>query len=181
MNWLRVAFLVALPAVAIGAEPEPEGYRIDEYRGAVPETLAGGTVVDTATAHQLWEDGGAAFVDVLPQAPKPDNLPAGTLWRDKPRHSIPGAIWLPNTGYGDLADVTLDYFLNALAQVTDDDPAHPLLFFCLEECWMSWNAAKRALAEGYTTVYWYPDGTDGWAFENYPLEQLHPFPISDPQ
>ena len=35
---------------------------------------------------------------------------------------------------------------------------------------MSWNAAKRALALGYTHVAWYPEGTDGWAAADLPLE-----------
>jgi len=110
----------------------------------------------------------------LPQAPKPANLPPGTIWRDKPRNSIPGAIWLPNVGYGALADVTHDYFKRGLAKVTDGDKSHPVLMFCLEECWMSWNAAKRALEYGYTTVYWLPEGTDGWSLWDYPLEQITP-------
>ena len=38
----------------------------------------------------------------------------------------------------------------------------PLLFYCLKDCWMSWNAAKRAIALGYRHVYWFPEGTDGW-------------------
>ena len=29
-------------------------------------------------------------------------------------------------------------------------------------CWMSWNAAKRAVALGYTGVNWFPEGSDGW-------------------
>ncbi|MEM7239896.1 MAG: PQQ-dependent catabolism-associated CXXCW motif protein, partial [Pseudomonadota bacterium] len=45
------------------------------------------------------------------------------------------------------------------------------LVFCLAGCWMSWNAAKRALEYGYTDVYWYPDGTDGWDFSGYELEE----------
>jgi rhodanese-related sulfurtransferase len=39
---------------------------------------------------------------------------------------------------------------------------------------MSWNAAKRALAMGYANVAWYPDGTDGWADADLPLEQATP-------
>jgi PQQ-dependent catabolism-associated CXXCW motif protein len=46
--------------------------------------------------------------------------------------------------------------------------------YCLKDCWMSWNAAKRALAMGYTNVAWYPDGTDGWASADLPLEQATP-------
>ena len=50
----------------------------------------------------------------------------------------------------------------------------PVLFFCLQDCWMSWNAAKRALGLGYETVYWLPEGTDGWTFYDFPTEEITP-------
>lgn len=168
---LAALMLLAGPVAAQGVA-EPEGYRGEPYRAPVPETLGGAVVVDAATAHVLWQAGEVAFVDVLPRAPKPANLPAGTIWRDKPRLSVPGAVWLPNTGYERIAPETEAYLRDGLDEVTGGDPAHPVLFFCLAECWMSWNAAKRALEMGYTEVYWFPEGTDGWDFEGYPLERV---------
>lgn len=156
--------------------PEPEGYRGPPYRAAVPATLSGATVVDDDEAYNLWQEGEVAFIDVLPRAPKPENLPKGTIWREKPRQSIPGAIWLPNTGYEMIAEETADYLRHGLDQATAGDPAHPVLIFCLMDCWMSWNVAKRALEMGYETVYWYPDGTDGWDMADHPLERLDPLP-----
>ncbi|SFK00832.1 PQQ-dependent catabolism-associated CXXCW motif protein [Celeribacter neptunius] len=166
--------LLLLPLCAGAQEAEPEGYRMEHYRGPVPESLSGATVIGPEAAYELWTAGGVGFIDVLPQAPKPANLPEGTIWRDKPRLSIPGAIWLPNVGYGALAPQTDGYFRAGLSAATGGDTAHPVLFFCLEECWMSWNAAKRALEYGYSHVYWLPEGTDGWAFYDYPLEQVVP-------
>ncbi|WP_275113690.1 PQQ-dependent catabolism-associated CXXCW motif protein [Roseobacter cerasinus] len=154
--------------------PEPTDYRMDHYRAPVPATLDGATVVGPEEAHALWKDGKTAFIDVLPQPPKPANLPKGTIWRDKPRQSIPAAIWLPNVGYGAIADVTADYFKAGLETVTEGDRAHPIVIFCLEDCWMSWNAAKRAVEWGYTSVYWLPEGTDGWTLWGYPLEKVTP-------
>ncbi|MEP3332338.1 PQQ-dependent catabolism-associated CXXCW motif protein [Sedimentitalea sp.] len=177
---IRTAALVGLllaPMMAAAQVEEPVDYRMDHYRAPVPDTLAGATVVDTETAHDLWSTGTVAFIDVLPRPPKPENLPEGTIWREKSRHSIPGALWLPNVGYGALAEVTHDYFRAGLARATDNDLGHPILLFCLEECWMSWNAAKRALEYGYETVYWMPDGTDGWTFFDYPTEKLIPEPL----
>lgn len=174
------AVLLVLPVAAFAQSvAEPDDYRNDAYRGPVPESLAGGTVVDAETAHSLWESGKVAFIDVLPRAPKPKGLPEGTIWREKPRLSIPGAIWLPNVGYGKLADVTHTYFRQGLKKVTADDMDHPVLFFCLDECWMSWNAAKRAVEYGYTEVYWFPEGTDGWEFQDYPTEDVKPEPEPD--
>ena len=155
------------------AEPEPADYRMDHYRGPVPETLRGGTVVDDDAAHALWKTGQVVFIDVLPRPPKPKGLPEGTIWREKPRHSIPGAIWLPDVGYGRLAPQMDGYFRDNLAEATGGDAEAPVVFFCLAECWMSWNAAKRALEEyGYTHVFWYPEGTDGWAFYDWPLQEV---------
>ena len=169
---LAVVAVALLPAVA-SAEPEPDSYRMEQYRGPVPATISGGTAIGPETAHALWQQG-IAFVDVLPQAPRPANLPEGTIWRDKPRLSIPGALWLPNVGYGAIADVTAEYFRNGLAEITDDDPDAPVVFFCLEDCWMSWNAAKRAIKWGYSQVYWFPEGTDGWILWDYPTERITP-------
>ncbi|WP_417605805.1 PQQ-dependent catabolism-associated CXXCW motif protein [Primorskyibacter flagellatus] len=173
IRMLAILLFVGLP-VSVVAEDEPADYRMDRYRGPVPSTLSGGTVVGPEAAHDLWQAGQTAFIDVLPQAPKPANLPEGTIWRDKPRDSIPGAIWLPNVGYGAIADVTEGYFRRGLANVTKNDSTHPVLFFCLADCWMSWNAAKRAIEWGYSNVYWLPEGTDGWQFWDYPLERITP-------
>lgn len=172
-----LALALCLPLAAIAETvPEPENYRTDHYRALVPATLQGATVVGPKEAYALWQEGETAFVDVLPRAPKPDNLPEGTIWREKPRHSIPGSIWLPNVGYGDIADVTHAYFRAGLEKATGGNKDKPVLFFCLDECWMSWNAAKRALEYGHSQVYWYPEGTDMWQFEDYPLDEIEPEP-----
>lgn len=173
MRALLATLFCLLPLLA-RAEGEPAGYRMDAYRGPVPATLAGATVVDDDAAHALWKSGAVVFIDVLPRAPKPANLPEGTIWREKKRLSIPGAIWLPNVGYGALAESTHTYFRQHLLAVTAADVDHPILFFCLSGCWMSWNAAKRALEYGYTRVFWYPDGSDGWDFSDFPLEEIKP-------
>jgi PQQ-dependent catabolism-associated CXXCW motif protein len=162
----------ALPVHA--GEPEPEGYRGEPYRAPVPETLEGAVVVDGAAAHALWWSGAVLFVDVLPRPPKPENLPEGTLWRDRPHASIPGAIWLPNTGYQGIDEGTLASFLDALGAEAGSRAA-PVLFFCLRDCWMSWNAAKRALEHGFERVFWYPDGTDAWLEAGRALEPVEPY------
>ena len=166
--------LLAVAAARGGDVPEPQGYRTGEYRAPTPATLQGARVVTTAEARQLWDAKDTVFVDVMPHAPRPANLPAGTIWRERPRQNIPGSIWLPDTGYGELAPVTEGYLRDNLARATGGDRARLLVIYCLRDCWMSWNAAKRALAMGYTNVAWYPDGTDGWADEDLPLEQATP-------
>jgi PQQ-dependent catabolism-associated CXXCW motif protein len=153
---------------------EPPDYRMDDYRSPVPPTLAGATVVSTAEAFDTWRRGDTVFIDVLPLAPKPANLPEGTLWRQKKRDDIPGSVWLPTVGYGRLHPAMDRWYRDHLERLTAGDRTRPILVYCLMDCWMSWNAAKRALEYGYVNVVWYPDGTDGWSFEDRPLETRAP-------
>ena len=166
----------APPAQAQENAPEPEGYRTDNYRAPVPATLAGARVLATGEAEAIWRAGAGVFIDVLPHAPKPQNLPAGTIWREKPRLNIPGSIWLPDTGYGTLAAATEDYLRHGLARANGGNSATLLVIYCQADCWMSWNAAKRALSYGYRNVAWYPEGTDGWQRADLPVAESQPEP-----
>jgi PQQ-dependent catabolism-associated CXXCW motif protein len=172
-----VAAVLAAPVQAQQQEPfEPENYRADNYRAPVPATLAGARVLTTAAAEAIWRAKSGVFIDVLPRPPKPKNLPEGTVWRDAPRRNIPGSVWLPDTGYGTLPAAMDDYFQRGLARVSGGDKAALLVIYCLADCWMSWNAAKRALAYGYSNIAWYPDGTDGWERAKLPTEESQPEP-----
>jgi PQQ-dependent catabolism-associated CXXCW motif protein len=172
---LGITLLAAFAAAADDAPPEPDSYRQSDYRAPTPATLKGARVLSTEQAAALWRADGAAFIDVLPQAPRPKNLPKEVVFRDKPRFDIPGSIWLPDTGYGELAPVMLDYFRRGLDKALSGK-TRPLVFYCLKDCWMSWNAARRALALGYANVAWYPEGSDGWAAAGLPLEKRAPEP-----
>lgn len=173
-----IAATIALTAVGRAQEgpSEPAGYRNENYRAPVPATLAGARVITTEQAEAIWRSKSAAFIDVLPRPPKPPNLPAGTVWRDKPRSNIPGSIWLPDTGYGALAAATEDYLRTGLARASGGDHSKLLVVYCQADCWMSWNAAKRAQSYGYSNVAWYPEGTDGWQFADLPLADSRPEP-----
>src|SRR5215813_12979594 len=176
---LAVAALLALvPLAASGqdAPPEPDGYRQYDYRAPTPAGLQGARTVTTAEAEKLWRSRAAVLVDVMPHVPRPRNLPPGTIWRDKPRFNIPGSAWLPDTGYGALAPATETYFKTSLALLTGGDLAKPLVIYCQRDCWMSWNAARRAVALGYRNVIWFPDGTDGWQDAGLPLEPAQRMP-----
>ncbi len=176
---LSVAFAWS-PCHAEDTRPaEPKSYRMQDYRAPAPATLTGAWVLTTAEAAELWRSGKAAFIDVLGQAPRPANLPEGTLWRDKPRADIPGSIWLADTGYGAINPTMEEYFRTNLDRVAGADRDKTLVFYCLKDCWLSWNAAKRALSFGYPHVAWYPDGTDGWTAAGLPVEPIKPSPGPD--
>jgi PQQ-dependent catabolism-associated CXXCW motif protein len=184
MRWTLAGMILAVfastaPTHAAENVAEPDGYRSENYRAPVPATLAGGRVLTTAEAEAIWRAKAGVFIDVLPRAPKPPNLPAGTVWRDKPRHNIPGSVWLPDTGYGKLAAKTEDYLREGLVRATGGDNGMLLVVYCQADCWMSWNAAKRILSYGYRHVAWYPEGTDGWEQADLPLADSQPDPRPD--
>ncbi|MBR0795922.1 PQQ-dependent catabolism-associated CXXCW motif protein [Bradyrhizobium jicamae] len=171
------AMIAALaPAFAQDKPAEPDGYRTEDYRSPVPATLSGARVLTTEDAEKIWRDKSGVFIDVLPRAPKPANLPEGTVWRDKPRPDIPGSIWLPDTGYGKLAAATETYLRDGVSRASHGNISTLLVIYCQENCWMSWNAAKRVLSYGYRNVAWYPDGTDGWERALLPLANAEPEP-----
>jgi PQQ-dependent catabolism-associated CXXCW motif protein len=175
-----IGFVLAILPLAgggIGAAPaEPQGYRTENYRAETPATVAGGVVLDTMAAQRLWRARAAVWIDVLPAPQRPANLPAGAVWRPVPRRDIPGSVWLPDIGRGSLNPKLEAYFRSNLARITQGHPAEPMVFYCLANCWMSWNAAKRAASWGYSHIYWYREGTDGWQAAKLPLAAADPVP-----
>jgi PQQ-dependent catabolism-associated CXXCW motif protein len=183
-----IAIAAAVLALAALATPgwaqaagvaEPENFRMDEFRAPVPVTLKGAVVLDTDRAENLWQAGQALFIDVLPAPARPPNMVPGTLWLPKARHNIPRSLWLADVGFGHLSEGLENYFRRALDKATGGDKERPLVFYCLADCWMSWNAAKRAMGYGYARVHWYPEGTDGWAAAGLELAASKPLPRED--
>ena len=169
--------LAFLSGAAPAAEPVPDGYRMTDYRSPTPAGLPGATTVDASQARALVEAGEALPVNVL----KLDrsHLPGGPWILPKPFAQIPGGVWLPNVGLGALTPELEGYFRGRLEDLTKGDRDRGLMFYCLADCWMSWNAAKRALAMGYRRVYWFRDGMDGWAEAGLPTEEAKPLPVAD--
>ena len=171
---LSFAFAFIANLVAHAQPPEPEGYRMDDYRAPTPATVGGGVMLDTDAAHQLWESGAAVWIDVLPAPRRPENLPPSALWMPLPHRDIPGSLWLPDIGRGALSPDIEGYFRDHLATATKLRKDAAVVFYCLADCWMSWNAAKRAASWGYTQIYWYRDGTDGWDAAKLPMQNAEP-------
>ncbi len=178
---LLVMGLIALPtAPCRTAEPAPlfdaDGYRVDQFIASVPATAPGATTVNTGEVAALREHGHVTLIDVMPAPPKPAGLGPTDLWLPPPRLNIPGSVWLPNIGYGRLSDALTAYWQRNLERLTGGDHGHRLIVYCRADCWMSWNAAKRLAAAGYTAVYWYPDGVTGWEAAGLPLAVSRPVP-----
>ncbi len=143
----------------------------------MPCSLSGVRTVSTEEMRGLVEgESPPLLIDVLPSPRRPQGMNDDALWFPPERTTILGSIWLPNIGYGLLPIVEEEYFKENIEKESASDPTRPMVFFCLEDCWMGWNAARRAYRWGYSQVIWYPDGTDGWAREGLPMEAISPVP-----
>ncbi|MBO1075549.1 rhodanese-like domain-containing protein [Roseomonas marmotae] len=178
MRYAALAALLLTLALPVGAAEVavPDGYRMDDYRAPTPPSAPGAITLDTMAAAALWRSGRARWFDVLPAARRPAGLPAETLWRPPPRLGIPGSIWLPEVGRGRISSAQEAWLRDNVVAATGGDQDSPIVFYCLAECWMSWNAARRVAAWGWRAVYWYAEGTDGWEAAGLPTEALHPAP-----
>jgi rhodanese-related sulfurtransferase len=101
--------------------------------------VAGTTFIDTATAQKLLADG-IPFIDVRPAS----MYQAGR---------IPGAVSLPLPGG--------KFSREALAKVAGPDD--PVVLHCRgKDCLMSSIAAVQAVEWGYSRIYYYRAGYNGW-------------------
>jgi PQQ-dependent catabolism-associated CXXCW motif protein len=154
--------------------PLPEGYRLDDYNAPVPDTVPGGQTIHTEALQALTTGGAPVLVDVLPAPRRPPGMRPDAPWLPIPRRDIPGSLWLPEIGRGAIP-ADLDAWMDRrLEAATGGDRDRPIVFYCRANCWMSWNAAKRAVAHGWRRVLWYPDGAEAWAAAGLPLAEAHP-------
>ncbi|MDX2308298.1 MAG: rhodanese-like domain-containing protein [Hyphomicrobium sp.] len=182
--WLALALaVVAFPAsgradTPAGPEFDPaSGYRIARYRAPLPETVPGATRIFAADVPALVKDKRARLIDVMAAEGAGYDAKTGRWRLAKTHDHIPGSIWLPDVGKG-VVDARLDaYFQLSLEQATDGDKTRSLIIYCQSDCWMSWNAVKRAASYGYTSIYWLPEGIDGWRDWDWPLVPANPEPV----
>ncbi len=157
------------------AAPEPSGYWTGPIGSPVPLTIEGGTVIRSARQlRTLMGQGGTVVVDVSNAPRRPENLAPGAPWLPLPHHAIPGSLWIPGVGLGEIPVSVDDFYRQKLAAATGDHLARPLVIYCHKSCWLSWNAAKRAISYGYSKVYWFRDGVEGWKKAGYPTAVIEP-------
>ena len=82
-------------------------------------------------------------------------------------------MWWPEIGRGALLETVTARLRQRLDEVTQGDPARLVVFYCLADCWMSWNAARRAAAMGFHAG-WFPEGVDGWKAAGLPTQDVLP-------
>jgi PQQ-dependent catabolism-associated CXXCW motif protein len=173
---LGLALAGCLPGFAPGAAAvaEPAGYWLGAVHGPVAATLSGGTVIHTRKLAALLKDGPAMVVDVSDAPRRPANMAAGALWLPLPHPVIPGGVWIPGAGAGAIAAPVDQLFRERLASGTGNDRTFRVVIYCHRNCWLSWNAAKRAISYGYRNVYWFPDGMEGWRAAGLPTASAAP-------
>jgi PQQ-dependent catabolism-associated CXXCW motif protein len=174
------AAVPAVPAPHIATEPpEPEGFWTGPTNDPVPNTIKGGKVIHTRQLAALLKRSKQVLVivDVSNGPRRPDSLPATTTWIPVPHPGIPGALWIPGAGLGEVPPVLDQYFRERLATATGNDLGKPLIIYCHEKCWLSWNGAKRAIQYGYRNVYWFPEGIEGWRKAKLPTVAVQPEPV----
>jgi rhodanese-related sulfurtransferase len=87
--------------------------------------------------------------------------------------TLPGAIASAWTSQpGTFNDQVQQQFSQMLRQGTQGRTDVPLVFYCLStECWMSYNAALRAINAGYKNVLWYRGGIEAWQAAGLPTQR----------
>ena len=154
---------------------EPSGYWTGPTNSPVPATLAGAKVITSAhRLHVLLDHKHPILIDVSSTPRRPDNMAPGAPWLPLPHPAIPGTVWIPGPGAGEIPAPVETFFRQQLAKATDNDPTRPVVIYCHKSCWLSWNAAKRAVSYGYQHVYWYRDGIEGWKAAGLPTAVIEP-------
>ena len=119
--------------------------------GPTPNQIPGGQVITTKGLLPLIQGGAGVPVLVLdvlgnPQMQLPNAAPA--VFAAQP---------------GDFNDTVQQQFGQMLMQLTQGNKQVPIVTYCQgPQCWMSYNAALRAIALGYRNVLWYRGGLEAW-------------------
>jgi len=98
----------------------------------------------------------------------------GAPWLPLPHRAIPGSVWIPGAGLGEIPPAVDNFFRQRLSAATGGDLSRRLVIYCHEKCWLSWNAAKRAISYGYRNVYWFSEGVEGWKAAGFPTAVVEP-------
>ena len=134
----------ALPQLHVGA-----------MHGPTPTSIPGGRLITTKGVVSLVQEDRTPFILL-------DALGGDT--------TLPGAMpvaWASDSGLlGDRIEQNLGQMLY---QTTRGNRDVALVFFCeSNHCWMSYNAALRAIDLGYRNVLWYRGGLEAWTAAGLP-------------
>lgn len=180
------AVLLAISALALPAASQVRaddnfdavtGYRIKRYQAATPDQPPAGKRVWIDEIDRLIRERSAILLDVAPIVGAGYDPQTGVWRMNAPHETLPGAVWLAEVGRGVIDPVVARYLHVRLDELTGGDMTRAVVVFCHADCWMAWNAVKRIAALGYTSLYWFPEGTDGWRDWDRALTPARPLDI----
>jgi len=180
---LSLATMFALPTVLLAEQSYPHidpktGYRMGHYRAALPQSAPGSTRVDAATLKKKIDNKEVILVDVNAHVGAGFDPITGEWFVQQKRFDIAGSTWLPDVGSGFLTPVMEQYFRENLERLTAGDKSKGIVLYCQTDCWMSWNASKRASSWGYDNLFWFPEGDAGWKEAGNTLVEAKPVPLT---
>lgn len=148
-----------------GKDPQEPG---SDYPGGISQTFGALTPVHLPGATTISVREAKCMMDHFP-----DYVVVVAAVDDERR--IPGsneAAWTANPA----PDIQAE-FAKVFANALKGDKTRPLIFYCHNiRCFMSYNAALRAVNAGYTSVYWMREGLLGWEKAGYAFLPIPPRP-----
>jgi PQQ-dependent catabolism-associated CXXCW motif protein len=169
---MALSCLITLCASSDAAVTEPATLWSGDVDAPVPSTIAGGKVIHARALARLMKRKDVLVIDVSREPRRPAELAPGAPWLPVPHRALPAARWIPSVGAGVISPQLEQQFSTQLSLALGEDVHRPLVFYCHASCWLSWNAAKRAIGYGYKRVYWFPDGIEGWTAAGFPTVQV---------
>ena len=152
------------PNFAVATQMESQDFGVQPiatlHAGAphspTPTSVPGGKVISTQElATRLTQNPQSmAILDILGGS---ETLPMATFAT-------------PAASPGSFNDQVQQQFGNYLQKVTNGNKTMPVVVYCQStHCWMSYNAALRAINMGYTNVLWYRGGIEAWQAAGLPV------------
>lgn len=191
MKYALIKTMVAILVLSLTAcaskglvKPQDEKYRGLPY--LAPTTEIPPTGVKRISARELKNrlstSKRTVLIDVYGAIFREETLDFDGAWLvSTPRKNLPTSVWLPTVGKQKLNVVVEQYYRQQLKELTANDTNKVIVIYCVEDCWMAWNAAKRAKEWGYNNVWWFREGVDGWLDNGWQLQNSVPInlPVND--
>lgn len=141
-----------------GIPPSQSLQQEKSIHSKTPSSIPGARVIRTEEVYQLITSGQNPLIIYVGR----NN--AGTVV------AIPGSIWVPWMGSPELNPEIVAGTLQELKAMLAGRMNYPIVTYCTDPmCWLSYNAALRLSAAGFTGVRWYRGGLGSWETSVPPL------------